>query len=262
MPNAYGSINRNKLEKKITGYIGKDIFDIHYAESYNNTVKKARTDRNYQYVMKYFPWCNIIIIWDIKSCNFTLNGSVENIELPYGFCKVIYRKNKNKRLDKIVIIHEDFLFDFLDDYDAFMLCNENDITDSLSLFSIQNFVNWSTCEERKKRCVFQKARDKNFRKEVLMKYQNQCAICRCNVVEILDAAHMKEHEVSRGNALDDDPQYGVCLCKNHHAMYDKGLIEIDFENKTITCNDHRLKEMAWFEDFNSKYKGEILCPNL
>lgn len=266
MPNITGKLKRNALEEKIREYINKDIFDIHYAESQNTTVQNPNKNSNYQYVIKYFYWCKLMIIWNIKSKVFKLNGTIEDIELGDDYCKVIYQKQKNNHLEKIVIINEDFLFDFLDDYEAFMRFNENDLREFSKNPEIHTFLDWGNPEERKQRCILQKVRDKKFRENVLKKYNYQCAICRCDILQLLDAAHERTYEVCNTNV--DMPEHGICLCKNHHAMYDQRkesdpsiyLMDIDFANNTIVINDPRIERMSWYREFLDKYQGELLRP--
>ena len=70
-------------------------------------------------------------------------------------------------------------------------------------------------------------RDPSFRNKVLKKWNCTCAICGCTDENILEAAHIKG--VSDGG--DDSVENGICLCANHHIMYDCGEIVIDFDSK-------------------------------
>ena len=251
MSNIMGKIHRDKLLNKIKEHIQKDIFDIRYAESETCEVRNPKTNTDYRYVIKYFYWCKRIVIWNIGANKCILHQAVENIQLKYDCYKIFYEKRRNGNIDKILVMHEDFLFDFLDDYDAFMRYNENDSDESI--LSVKE-IKWGSSEERKKRSVLQKARDYNFRKGVLKKYNYQCAICRCNITQLLEAAHERGYEAC--NTVADMVEHGICLCRNHHAMYDRKmdnsdayLIDIDLEKCSIQINDERIKKMTWYQKF-------------
>jgi hypothetical protein len=47
-------------------------------------------------------------------------------------------------------------------------------------------------------------------------------VCAIALQELLDAAHVKG-VAEKGS---DDPRNGLILCKNHHAAFDKGLLNI------------------------------------
>ena len=265
MSNIGGKTQRDKLLTKIKEYIKKDIFDVHYAENEKCEVRIYTTKKEHKYVMRYFHWLNLIVIWNANSNKgrYVLNHSINEIELECGCCKVFYT-GQNKQYEKILVIHEDFLFDFLDDYDAFMRFNENDFEENSNGIIKEEKLEWGTLEERKKRCVLQKARDRKFREGVLKKYGYQCAICRCNIPQLLEAAHEREYEVC--NTVNDMVEHGICLCRNHHAMYDRKLdddsddylIDIDLENCAIQINDERIKQMPWYQVFCGNYGEKLL----
>jgi hypothetical protein len=263
MPNVTGKIRRDKLLIKIKEYIQKDIFDVRYAESETCEVRDPKQNTDYRYVMKYFHWCKRIVIWNIHADKCVLHQSIEDIQLQYDLCKVFYEKRRNGNIDKILVIHEDFLLDFLDDYDAFMRYNENDIDGEISF---KQEIEWKNIEERKKRNVLQKARDYRFREGVLKKYGYQCAICRCDIPQLLEAAHERGYEAC--NTVTDMVEHGICLCRNHHAMYDKKddngvhLIDIDLKNCTIKINDERIMKMPWYIEFcdENKYAAKLMKP--
>ena len=99
-------------------------------------------------------------------------------------------------------------------------------------------------------------RDRRFRRVVLNRYRSRCAICRCGAESILEAAHIKA--VADGGT--DDPNNGICLCANHHRMFDKGLIGIDFESLTLAWVDDNVSSMPWYSVFRDQYSGKLLAP--
>lgn len=50
----------------------------------------------------------------------------------------------------------------------------------------------------------------------------------CGPDQVLEAAHRHGRTVAEGNYF--DMADGVCLCANHHRLYDKGHFEIGFSN--------------------------------
>jgi hypothetical protein len=97
-------------------------------------------------------------------------------------------------------------------------------------------------------------RDANFRNKVLESYGNQCAVCRCDEPNLLQAAHICSVALGGG----DDVRNGICLCANHHLMFDCGLIEIDFDNSELSYIDMNVKKMAWYGEFINTYVGKII----
>lgn len=97
-----------------------------------------------------------------------------------------------------------------------------------------------------------------FRKLILEKYDNQCAICRCSEVKLLQACHITP-VADYGH---DDYFNGICLCANHHLMFDKKLIKIDFINNKVTKVNDSVKNMPWYNDFINKYNSALLKPRI
>lgn len=109
-------------------------------------------------------------------------------------------------------------------------------------------------QSRTKRTVEKWNRDARFRNQVLEAYGKQCAICRCKEEKILEAAHIKP--VYEGGS--DEKENGICLCRNHHRMFDERLIKIDFENLELRDVSNSVQLMAWYKEFNDKYNKKIL----
>ena len=74
----------------------------------------------------------------------------------------------------------------------------------------------------------------------------------------LAAAHKQGREVCVGPYFKTED--GVCLCANHHAMYDRGLIEIDFNKGTATTCDARAEREAGWQAFVEQYGKRIIVP--
>ena len=78
------------------------------------------------------------------------------------------------------------------------------------------------------RLIKQRLHQPAFRARVLNAYATRCAICNLQFGELLDGAHITP---------DSDPDTsvsvtnGICMCKIHHAAYDRLLLGIDEEFK-------------------------------
>ena len=84
-----------------------------------------------------------------------------------------------------------------------------------------------------------------FRKKVLENYQKRCLICGCDLEDILEAAHIVEVSEDLNEAA--NPKNALCLCKNHHALYDKRILEIK-EDGTLHVNRDKTKANSIFLD--------------
>lgn len=78
-----------------------------------------------------------------------------------------------------------------------------------------------------------------FRAIVMNAYKKQCAICRLQHVELLDAAHIISDGEVGGTATVPN---GLALCKIHHAAFDSHLLGIDPDYK-VHINERLLEEI-------------------
>ena len=88
------------------------------------------------------------------------------------------------------------------------------------------------------RNVKQRIHQPKFRTQVLLAYDEKCAICRLNHPELLDAAHIVPDNHERGLATISN---GLSLCKIHHAAYDREFIGIS-PDLNVHVNRDLLKE--------------------
>lgn len=93
--------------------------------------------------------------------------------------------------------------------------------------------------------------------KVLKMYGNRCAICRCNIIETLQAAH--EHGFEPNEANKDDPTHGICLCANHHLMYDRNLLSIDFKKQKVSFLNSKIEENPLNKIFMTEYNRRRSC---
>lgn len=73
------------------------------------------------------------------------------------------------------------------------------------------------------RQVTVKIRSSTFRKSVLDAHGTNCACCKINVVELIEAAHIRPVE----DGGEDQYQNGIPFCPTHHTAFDRFLFTID-----------------------------------
>jgi hypothetical protein len=82
-------------------------------------------------------------------------------------------------------------------------------------------------------------RDARFRKLVFSICDHpHCAICGIDILETLEAAHI----VAVKDGGENTRENGVCLCANHHLMFDSGMFHIDPKTRKIYGIDPRLSD--------------------
>ena len=100
------------------------------------------------------------------------------------------------------------------------------------------------------------ARDSSFPTRIKQAYGNQCAVCRCDIVEILEAAHIRAVQDFGNDSLSN----GICLCRNHHKLYDSHLLELN-GNFTFSALSESLAKDELYRFIVKKYKGNMIKPN-
>lgn len=71
----------------------------------------------------------------------------------------------------------------------------------------------------------------NYKEKLLRLWNNECAICKINIPELLRASHAKPWRDSNQQER-IDPYNGLLLCAHHDALFDKGFITFN-ENGEI-----------------------------
>ena len=77
--------------------------------------------------------------------------------------------------------------------------------------------------KKQKRQVESRPGQQRFKFDVLRRYGPRCAVCELDIVELLDAGHIRPKK-NRGS---DDPRHGLILCALHHRALDAGLFAIE-----------------------------------
>lgn len=209
-----------------------------------------------KYGVCLFPEKDVFIVWDCKrhiACGtsrqkekcLSVGLEWEDIEKrSYTFSH--YKKIGNRGdapYEKVYIVRINDWRVFFAHIEEFMSFNEFDIDYPSSLTGkniIQIDGETIYAEEDRKRYSSQKLQRKSeFRAQVLLAYSNECAICQCDIPELLQAAHLHGHEVADTDLSEDRAENGICLCANHHLMYDSDLIDLDLEQAKVIVRDKR-----------------------
>lgn len=85
--------------------------------------------------------------------------------------------------------------------------------------------------------VRNKAIQQNFRKNLLLEFNQKCALCEINKADLLIASHILPYSKC-ANKKDMVNHYnGLLLCPNHDAIFDKKLISFDEKGKILIKAD-------------------------
>ncbi len=98
-------------------------------------------------------------------------------------------------------------------------------SDSESILSVRRYVT---------RVTRQRLHQSAFREFVLNAYDRQCAVCRLQHPELLDAAHIIPDTEEKGLPIVPN---GLSLCKIHHAAYDQHILGISPEYRVHIRKD-------------------------
>ena len=241
-----------------------DNDEIVYGKGTAETIEFCCRKSNYNMadILIYLNTDNeIAVIWNLKrqreykhiiktqSLNCSWNNVLPEKDEIKDWYKQMGRKLTNP-YEKVIAMSFNTLIANINNLYQLLKFDIEDTDIPQKLINEENMTN----QPRTKITVERWNRDIRFRKKVLNEYGNQCAICRCSEIKILEAAHIKA--VSEGGF--DTKENGICLCRNHHAMLDKRLIGIDFENQKLTYISDSVKSMSWFSEFVKKYDERIL----
>ncbi len=72
-----------------------------------------------------------------------------------------------------------------------------------------------------------------FRRVVLANYEHSCCICRLAQPPLLEAAHIVNWSDTDDSSLRTNPRNGLAMCTLHHRAFDKQIISIHPEEKTV-----------------------------
>jgi hypothetical protein len=238
--------------------------------TYNMPGIDSQVRKNLKYVVLICPEKEVFIVWDFSKHRESIGSAFTMSTGPRWHDSELNRNTFIARyreighpgsgvLEKFYVVGSSHFQYFFENYYWLMQFNENDFPDSRQAPSaVTAQADWLTPPERKKYSCIQRSRDSHFRTEVLNAYGHKCAICRCEVEYVLQAAHERGYDVASTEY--DDPKHGICLCANHHLMYDNKLIDIDLKKFTIQIqkDENKIKAMPWYQIFTSRDSGKIV----
>lgn len=91
-----------------------------------------------------------------------------------------------------------------------------------------------------------------FRKNLLTIYSDKCVVSNCNVLEVLEAAHIFDHSKSQDNSTSN----GIILRRDIHALFDKKLLKINPDSFKVEL-DNSLKNSEY-----KSYQGKTISKDI
>ena len=98
-----------------------------------------------------------------------------------------------------------------------------------------------------------------FRESVIQAYSSRCTLCNLRHRELLDAAHILPDLHPQGDPV---VRNGLCLCKIHHAAFDKNIVGISPEYR-IHVSAKVLKEIdgpMLQHGLQELHNGKLIVP--
>lgn len=117
--------------------------------------------------------------------------------------------------------------------------------------------------KRLARQIYVRRGQPKFRKKLLEKYKNKCAITECNIEALLEAAHIVPFAKCYGYPQKEyDPSNGILLRADIHTLFDLNLIEIEYtdNNKFIIKINKILKDDSCHRELYEQNEKHILMP--
>lgn len=233
-------------------YVQKNVYcdtnQKYYVKVSTNGAKKL------DFIVGYIKEQDLYIVWNNlphvltsgilsgETHNYTLNWRTSRLKAEaskFETIRAVYKPLRSASChEKVVLVKPCFIDQFCEHPFSYLMPDKND--PDFEPDTLYATPNMSTCvsarnleknkdffvEEARKRYNCSRAeRDYTFRKRVFAQYSPpHCIVCDITNQTVLQAAHIDP--VSHTN--DDSTENGIVLCANHHLMYDKGELEIDF----------------------------------
>lgn len=247
----------NVLKRTIPDYKKSVILsqadDFKYRSKYYFTEKELL-------VISYNSRKKIFVAWNPQIHNhihdastIILTANYSNMVISDDEIKSIYMYRRNYGYEKIVFIGFAALHRFCANYNFYLSPHPDDegfqspalyitYTGELGTIDAENSISCIDNTIRSREHTSRLRRDPTFRSRILTKFNNQCIVCGCTEKRILEAAHI--YDVQYCN--DDSDDNGICLCANHHLLYDSGLLNFDWKNDTFSCSSESEQKMPWY----------------
>ncbi|MDD5946176.1 MAG: HNH endonuclease [Oscillospiraceae bacterium] len=225
-----------------------------YSSSYRFTDKEV-------VVISFNKYRNVFVAWSAHIHNF-IHGTAEKLTLTSVYpsddvqeneIKCVYTYRNTHGFEKIAFIGINALYEFCMNFDYYLTPHSSDegFNSPALYISYDNELKKLEAGDnevvsftsRAKETVSRLRRDPSFRKRVLEEYGYRCIVCGCSEEKILEAAHIVDVQYSD----DDSTANGLCLCCNHHKLYDSALLSFDWDNQTFSCSSISEHNMPWYE---------------
>lgn len=237
---ALSIVYRNLNHLPICVYIGQSV----------NSECSISTDKFFEYdlVLIFSSIVRRFIVWNVKMheglhAGSTVKLSMSNSKVsksPDNEIKTYPRplsgtNGAEARNENVTVIPEQRLYDYLSSIETYLLksSNPNDCKHTQSL-EVLRMVDR----------IMRSRRDPEFRVKVRNRYHHMCVVCGEKEEKALEAAHI----IAVKDGGNDDAENGVCLCANHHLMYDAGIIEIDIGQKRCSFCDGFSSDASWYTE--------------
>jgi len=109
-------------------------------------------------------------------------------------------------------------------------------------------------DEKVKALIKSRRGQPQFREALLNAFNGTCCVTQCNVIKVLEAAHIKPHS----EETDYDPNNGLLLRSDIHTLYDQQLLSIDEEGAVNIAME--LLETEYGQYQGKKLNAELFEP--
>lgn len=108
-------------------------------------------------------------------------------------------------------------------------------------------ANFQDARERVTRALIIRRGQPEFRRRLIQAYDGRCAVTGCDVLDVLEAAHIHPY---RGPAT-NHVQNGILLRTDIHTLFDVGLITINTHDMSVRC--HSTLRESIYADLHSRH---------
>lgn len=200
-----------------------------------------------------------------KANTLTLTADYPRAGVQEDEIKCVYTYRNTHGFEKIAFIGPNALYEFCMNFDYYLTPRSSDVDFKSPALYISDDGEFKTLvlndnevvsfTSRAKESVSRLRRDPSFRKRVLEEYGYRCIVCGCSEERILEAAHIVDVQYDD----DDSTANGLCLCCNHHKLYDSALLSFDWDNQTFCCSSISEQSMPWYEAARQR-KFKLFMP--
>lgn len=284
MANEYHWDYNRKIKVNSFLMVGCSAHFVGICETGTSSAKISDEDmKNSDIIIGYCNYKSLYVVWNAylhrgsSSVSVSFNDCNESEEISSRICS---RKDGKRNYEKQLFVPEDKIEHFCKHWLEYLMPSDEEFKknekivwadkthpkpinweeyckEAFKLQSLLNIDEDDDCLEKRERITSSRyERDPYFRSLVIGKYNNKCAVCRCSVPELLEAAHIKAVK-DGGN---DSKRNGICLCRNHHKAFDSDLLKLDFDRNEFAFIDKSLQDDDFSKIITGKYSNKLLVP--